>query len=563
MANIHILQDVDIPFTERLKLRENALAWISRDVGGIRSFVFPKAVVDYLRLTPVQIETSLREILQHFFVASTPCGREALIRTMAREHAAHLRHCAILLRRNELTYTETARYSIMLESLWDSINTEMSDATWARCSLHFDTALAALRVIHILLYLRQEFPCDLHPTPVRVAVFVSTFKSLFNDNAPTDDAYDKHSSHFKQLMAAWRREFDLYATPNFEHKIRKLEHHHGNAKTADILDQFLNLINIDDNWMLRAYQIESDFSAGRLRLKNDRNRMPPTDPAGLPTPQPAEDLDELGFDEEEESNKGEDNDADFDYNLAVANSRAVSTGDSNRGSKRSRRRSTKSGSQKSPRVSLNVDAAHQKPIAQPHRRKIELYPFGSDIEGDDIPLSRSKQGTPYHRKVHGGSGVLDDSPLGSHLNDYVARDESNVLPISSTIARALESDERAAALTLNHHVAEGSDNSDEIHPLPSSRAKKRARPSGGKRLATDFYHLSRRADNEDSDFDAKEKEYLNGLTRYANFGLHLVNNRHYNLEGVDRESPGNRRQVLHSLDSSETQRQVGREMNML
>lgn len=451
MVDTHILQDADIPFAERLHLREYSLAWISRDVGGIRSFIFPKKVVDELQLTPAQVESSLRKILEEFCFASTPLGKESLNRVLVCEHTSQLRHCVLRLRRNELTYQDAVQYAIVLESLWDSVNTEMSDATWARCSFHFDTALISLRIVYLILYLRQEFPSNTHETAVRASVFNKVYKSFFNSAAPTDDKFDKHSTHFKNLLAAWRGEFDLYAADNFEDKLRSLEHHHGNVKTADILDQFIRQVQVNDGWMLRAYQLEAEYSAGKLYRRTGRRRSSGTETAGLPAPQPVEDLDELSFDEEED-NEGDkdDGDADYDYKSAMANSAGNSDDEGARAHRPHRiSRPRPSGSRKSPRISRGTARPKRSQLTSRPRRSGIRYIKDGHGDGDDyvLPVRPSKRRAVDSRKKDQERTVtilreVGDSPIlyGDDDDEPVVYDRDQ----NDAVRRALAADARAA-----------------------------------------------------------------------------------------------------------------------
>lgn len=449
MLDTHIMQDADIPFAERLHLREYSLAWISRDVGGIRSFIFPKKVVEELQLTPAQVESSLRKILEEFCFASTPLGKEALNRVLVCEHTSQLRHCVLRLRRNELTYQDAVQYAIVLESLWDSVNTEMSDATWARCSFHFDTALISLRIVYLILYLRQKFPANAHETAVRASVFNKIYKSFFNIAAPTDDKYEKHSTHFKNLLAAWRDEFDLYAADNFEDKLRSLEHHHGNVKTADILDQFIRQVQVNDGWILRAYQLEADYSAGKLYRRTGRRRSSGTETAGLPAPQPVEDLDELSFDEEED-NEGDkdDGDADYDYKSAMANSAGNSDDEGARPHRPHRSRPRPSGSRKSPRIPRSTARARRSQLTSRPRRSGIRYNKDEHDDDDDyvLPIRPTKRRAVDSKKDQERTVTIlrdvGDSPIlygddGDEAEVYDGRP-------NDAVRQALAADARAA-----------------------------------------------------------------------------------------------------------------------
>lgn len=490
MIDDHILQDSDIPFAERINLREHALTWISRDVGGIRNFIFPKAVVDHLQLTHGQVESSLRKILDEFFIVSTPSGKDALNRALACEHTSHLRHCVIRLRRNELTHQDAVQYAIMLESLWDSINTEMPDAVWAQCSLHFDTALISLRIVHLLLYLRQEFPANLHGSAVRAAMFNKVYKSFFNIPAPTDDKHDKHSTHFKSLLAVWRSEFDLYAADNFEEKLLSLEYHHGTAKTADILDQFICQVQVDDGWMLRAYKLDADYSAGKLYRKSGRRRPTGTGTAILPAPRPLEDFDELEFDDkDDEGNDKDDSDADYDYKSAMANS--VANSDEENGHPRSSRRSRvrASASRKSPRIARGIARARRSQLSSRPRRGGIRYIKEENGEDDGyvLPVLPSKRQTSHSKRKQNRTVTILKDVAGSSVPYDTEDDEINVGIVEDTradvyegtpnaVRRAMASDERAAVADKTQHK-EGDLDALEVEPLVGTR-RRRVRSGG-------------------------------------------------------------------------------------
>lgn len=485
MVDTHILQDADIPFAERLHLRVHSLAWISRDVGGMRNFIFPKKVVDYLQLTHAQVESSMRKILDEFFLASTPPGKEALNRALACEHTSHIRHCVLRLRRNELTHQDAIQYAIILESLWDSVNTEMSDATWARCSFHFDTALISLRIVYIILYLRQEFPANAHETAVRSSMFDKVHKSFFNADAPTDDKHDKHSTHFKNLLAAWRGEFELYSAGNFEEKLRSLEHHHGNLKTADILDQFLRQIQVDDGWMLKAYQIVAEFSEGALYRRTGRRRSSGTETAGLPAPRPVEDLDELPFDEDEDGEDKDDGDADYDYKTAVANSAGNSDDEGRTNSRRplpSRSRPT--ASRKSPRISRSIARARRsQPSSRPRRSAIRHVKEESD-DGDDyvIPVLPSKRraSRPNKRPERAVTilrGVSDTPVVYGEGDDEDDDLEVNGTP-SKDVQRVLAADVGAAAAGNTRYSNTGGIDEGDVGPIQLAHTRRRGRSAG-------------------------------------------------------------------------------------
>lgn len=481
MFDMPILQDVDIPYTERLKLREHAFAWISRDVGGIRNFIFPPSVVQHLHLTSSQIDTVLHEILHNFFQVSTPAGKQSFERSMIHEHASHLRQCTLRLRRNELTHSEVARYAIILESFWSSINSHMSDRVSVYSSLNYDAALIALRIVYIILYLDQEFPSPAHQTALRATVFDTLYKDFFTVNAPTDHSDHKHSSHFLQLLAAWNNEFKLYLTSTFEDKFKTLQQHHGSKRAADILEQFMNLIDIDKSWMLRAFQLEADYSAGKLSRKSGRRQSAATQKSGLPMPQPIEDLDELSLgDDDADKYDDIDDDADFDYDSAIKDSHVDIGPVPSRLFKRSREiRTSTTPSRKSSRIAQNSQKnARLKVPPRPRRKGISYH--DNQLDHLERTSRYPKRRSVMLKELQSTTAEFrNDIPVRRGLLEENNNQDSNTYRRSVVSAhRAVEADEIAFA-SINAHRSDSAHDEFETESMSTLRTRRGQLARGG------------------------------------------------------------------------------------
>lgn len=300
-----IMPDSDLPFSDRLKLRENTLAWISRD-GGLYSFFFPSGQL--IQLAPQQRSAYTLSVMRNYLSASTDLGKSALKRAMIRENAANIRRCIDKLRRNTVSHRDVARYCILLELLWDEMNINLSDSLWAKCSLHFDTSLISLRIVYICLCLREEYPSSECTIQVRAAAFAALVNEMFMKGTPLDvEGIDKHSTNFKDLLLAWRTEFLTYVrSASFEEKISNLEAVQGMKQAADLLDGFLREGRADESWMLRANQLSEDMDNGLLVRRTGRKRSRKNVP-----PSPVEELSEAeASDEDEVESKLKDDDFD-------------------------------------------------------------------------------------------------------------------------------------------------------------------------------------------------------------------------------------------------------------
>lgn len=301
-----ILPDVDLAFSDRLKLRENALAWISRDFG-LQPFFFPS---NNSLTHDLQKQNDYTIAAVQNYLTGTAEGEGAFKRSILRENAANLRRFITNLRRNTVTHRDVARCCLLLELFWDKMNDTLSDSNWARCSLHFDTALISLRIVYLSVHLHEEYPSDAHPTSVRAAAFATLVNSLFSIGAPMDaEETDKHSTNFKDLLSAWREEFLTYISSNeFEDKVARLETVQGKKEAADLLDAFLREMKVDDNWMLLANQLVDDMENGRIARRTGRKRRRKDAPRS-----PVEEIPELEpSDEAEGEAEPKINDEDFD-----------------------------------------------------------------------------------------------------------------------------------------------------------------------------------------------------------------------------------------------------------
>ena len=186
-----IMSDVDLPFTHRLQLRENILSWISRDVG-LSDFFIPPNHPGSHALSGERKNSSILAVMHNYLGVSSPpsiqgetepiavpSSSASQSRCMARENASHLRRSVIALRRGRVTHFDVARFALLLETLWDEINVTLNDASWAMCSLKFDTSQVSLRLVYIWLYMEQEFPASNHPIHVRRAVYATLVEGFF------------------------------------------------------------------------------------------------------------------------------------------------------------------------------------------------------------------------------------------------------------------------------------------------------------------------------------------------------------------------------------------------
>lgn len=313
--NVMIMPDSDLPFSDKLQLRENVLAWISRDVG-LHDFFFPSAL--QTPLTVVEQKDYILNHMSNYLSAPTPLGNAAVFRSLQRETAAHLRRFSVDLRRGQATHRDIARACLHIESLWDGLNTGLDDADWARCSMHFDISLIALRIVYVITYLQAECPFESSNTMVRISVFNRLVSEFFIGKAPTDcRTADKHTANFRDLLKAWHDEFIQYEHgPDFEVSVSELADVQGCKEAADLLDGFLRATRADESWMLQANQLLTDFQAGLLskrskrmagvgRPKKDSARRSPS-PEEIPEPESSDSKSDSDSDYAEAQNSSDD-----------------------------------------------------------------------------------------------------------------------------------------------------------------------------------------------------------------------------------------------------------------
>ncbi|CAN8064178.1 unnamed protein product [Agarophyton chilense] len=266
----------DLPFTERIDMREKALAWISRDIG-MQEFLIPDELATEWSAEQKKIWTST--VIDRFISAKHQVGREARARVFARENASWLRRACIRLQQDLSDHRDLTRMAVLLETLWNEVSASFSDSKWAECSIMFDSALIALRVAYIWLYDKLENEdADLQS---RKTVFETITDSFFNAHAPTDDKGDKHSSNFRDLQRVWRTEFENYTkSKDFDAKLKRLEESQNLMKVAIAVGKFLNAIDVDASWMWTMKTLEDDMKAGNVALRKTlkKNREPAPEP---------------------------------------------------------------------------------------------------------------------------------------------------------------------------------------------------------------------------------------------------------------------------------------------
>lgn len=259
----------EIPFTDRINIREKVLAWISSDIG-LCEFLVPDALAE--SWSPEQKQTWTNVIVDKFLVAdNTEVGRVARARVMAREQAGTLRRGCDKLRQGQATYRDIAKMGVTMEGLWNDISSDLDDPTWAKCSLLFDTALISLRVAYLWLYDKTEN--NGASVDTRKKVFQTLLDSFFSENAPTDDKDDKHSANFRDLLGVWRTELQKYMDEDdFEQKLDKLEETQPLLEVASGIERFLGAVNIDQSWLWKMKLVDDELQDGHLVRKGRRGR---------------------------------------------------------------------------------------------------------------------------------------------------------------------------------------------------------------------------------------------------------------------------------------------------
>ncbi|PXF40601.1 hypothetical protein BWQ96_09705 [Gracilariopsis chorda] len=265
----------DLPFSERIELREKVLAWISRDVG-IQEFLIP----DELTTEWSEAEKSLwtTTVIDRFIRAKTnPFGKAARSRVLARENAGWVRRGCVAMQQDLADHRLLTRTAVLLEALWNEVSASLSDLQWAECSIMFDSALISLRVAYVWLYDKIENEdADLES---RKQTFTTVVDSFFGGIAPTDDRTDKHSSNFRDLQRVWRTEFDKYTTSDdFGAKLERLQETHNLIKVAAAVGRFMSAINVDPSWMWEMKQLDDDVKAGYVKRKRKQRKGPELPP---------------------------------------------------------------------------------------------------------------------------------------------------------------------------------------------------------------------------------------------------------------------------------------------
>lgn len=258
-----------LSFTEYTKIREDILAWISRDTG-LCEFLVPDALA--ASWSPEHKQKWTNAILDNFLKAkASDIGSNALRRVLSRETAGNLRRGCVRLRNNTATNRDIAKMGVLLECLWNDTSSNLDDNTWARCSLRFDTALISLRVSYMWLYDESENKgADID---TRKQIFLSLVDSFFNGDAPTDDKDDKHSSNFHDLLAVWKKEFSSYVEgDSFNEKIKRLKDTQPLQKVASSIDKFLSVVAIDDSWVLRMRNAHTALQKDKLARKGQKRK---------------------------------------------------------------------------------------------------------------------------------------------------------------------------------------------------------------------------------------------------------------------------------------------------
>lgn len=256
----------EVSFDVRMQLRENMLAWISRDVG-LTEFLIPDEFAS--AWTQEQKEAWTTSVVNKFMHLSL--GKSSVAtrkRILACETAGVLRRCCLQLRERAVSHRDVMKTSVALEALWDRVSGMLEDSTWATCSLMFDTALISLRVAYVWIYLKAEASEPHADLETRKTVFEESVKGFFTTTCPTDDATERHSDNYKKLLDAWRQELDEYHKQDkFESLITRLEKSQSLEKTAACVEKFIATVNIDNSWVLNMQTIGTEIESGLWNRK--------------------------------------------------------------------------------------------------------------------------------------------------------------------------------------------------------------------------------------------------------------------------------------------------------
>lgn len=308
----------EMPFNERIKLREKVLAWISLDMG-LFDFLVPDSMTSSWSNNQKQIWTA--GILSNYLKApNTEAGKAARERVLRRDAAGNLRRACGKLRQDIATYRDTAKISALLESVWHDVSPNLDDRTWARISHLFDTALISLRVAYLWLYGKSENEGASLKTKKKV--FETLVDTFFEENSPAVDEKDNsHSPNFKDLLAALKHEYGKYTIGgNFEAKLDRLEKSYTLRKVADNIDHFLNAVAVDNNWVLSMQKLEDAVRSGIYIHKDEVAKRRSKKPKPLPKPMSERKYIVVdppdNFPEEDSSFEPAVIDSDFDYQHA-------------------------------------------------------------------------------------------------------------------------------------------------------------------------------------------------------------------------------------------------------
>eukprot|EP00177_Eucheuma_denticulatum_P003473 GFKZ01006277.1.p1 GENE.GFKZ01006277.1~~GFKZ01006277.1.p1 ORF type:complete len:594 (+),score=104.09 GFKZ01006277.1:97-1782(+) len=222
--------------------------------------------------TPEQRKQWTDSIVDTFLQADASTGKVARQRLLSYETASALRRGCVKLRRRTADHRDVIKISVSLEALWNGASAELEDATWARCSLLFDTAMISLRVAYIWMYMKAESGGKEVPFEVKKTMFEMLVSNYFTLDAPTDDQVDKHSDNFGKLLDAWRAELLKYTeSVKFDQRMEALEKSQSLDETANCIEKFLARVKVDDNWVLRMYETDREITKGLwIRRKGKR-----------------------------------------------------------------------------------------------------------------------------------------------------------------------------------------------------------------------------------------------------------------------------------------------------
>lgn len=264
----------ELPFGELMTLRENVLAWISRDAG-LGEFLIPDELSS--TWTKEQKETWTAAVVEKYMHLDDSEGSVNMRkRIMASETASALRRCCVLLREGTASHRDVMKTAVVLEALWDSISPTMGDdAMWVKCSLTFDTALISIRLAYLWIYLNAEANGRSTTFETRKAVYKECVESFFVIGGPADSGKDKHSGNFKELVETWREELKSYGEneeKEFEMRLKQVEEGYSREATVTRIEKFMSLADMNGSWMLHVQQMDKEMEAGMWRKGARRER---------------------------------------------------------------------------------------------------------------------------------------------------------------------------------------------------------------------------------------------------------------------------------------------------